>query len=70
MDQMQGPPKTFSITFSKADGRTYLFPASQVLPVARSKAIGFFEDPRDLIEITPDWLDSNTMPCLSLIIYE
>ncbi|MGE5301081.1 MAG: SRPBCC family protein [Acidobacteriota bacterium] len=57
MAETQRLPKTFSITFSRPDSRTFLLSASQVLHVARPKAFGFFEDPRNLIEITPDWLD-------------
>lgn len=50
-------PRTFSITFSRPNSRTFRLSASQVLPVAQAKAFGFFEDPRNLIEITPEWLD-------------
>jgi ligand-binding SRPBCC domain-containing protein len=57
MAETQGLSDTFSIAFSKADSRTFLLSASQILPVACPKAFSFFEDPRNLIEITPDWLD-------------
>jgi ligand-binding SRPBCC domain-containing protein len=50
-------PQTFTITFSRRDSRTFLLSASQVLPVSREQAFSFFEDPRNLFEITPDWLD-------------
>jgi ligand-binding SRPBCC domain-containing protein len=57
MAETEGLPETFSITFSRPDSRTFRLSASQVLPVARKKAFSFFEDPRNLFEITPDWLD-------------
>jgi ligand-binding SRPBCC domain-containing protein len=57
MAETGGLPETFSITFAGTDSRTFRLSASQVLPVARAKAFGFFEDPRNLFEITPDWLD-------------
>jgi ligand-binding SRPBCC domain-containing protein len=57
MAERGGLPETFSITFANTDSRTFRLSASQVLPVARAKAFGFFEDPRNLFEITPDWLD-------------
>jgi ligand-binding SRPBCC domain-containing protein len=57
MAETDGLPETFSITFSRPDSRTYRLSASQVLPVAQAKASSFFEDPRNLSEITPDWLD-------------
>lgn len=55
--KMDRLPETFSMYFSRRDGRTFRLSASQVLPVGREKAFGFFEDPRNLFEITPGWLD-------------
>ncbi len=57
MTENKGLPRTFSITFDKPDSGTFRLSTSQVLPVSRAKAFSFFEDPRNLIEITPDWLD-------------
>jgi ligand-binding SRPBCC domain-containing protein len=57
MTEPQYLPGTFSITFSSLDGLTFLLSASQVLPVSRARAFGFFEDPRNLFEITPGWLE-------------
>jgi ligand-binding SRPBCC domain-containing protein len=57
MGEMKRLPATFSLSFGRPDNRTYLLSASQVLPVTREKAFSFFEDPRNLFEITPDWLD-------------
>ncbi len=57
MAETQRLPETFSINFSRPDSRTFLLSASQVLPVTRTKAFVFFENPRNLFEITPDWLD-------------
>jgi ligand-binding SRPBCC domain-containing protein len=57
MAETEGLPEMFSITFSRPDSRTFRLSASQVLPVARAKAFSFFEDPRNLCEITPDCLD-------------
>ncbi|MEJ2697474.1 MAG: SRPBCC family protein [Candidatus Sulfobium sp.] len=57
MAEKEGLPGIFSITFSRPDSRTFRLSAFQVLPVPRKKAFSFFEDPRNLFEITPDWLD-------------
>jgi ligand-binding SRPBCC domain-containing protein len=53
---MEGLPETFSIAFSRPGSGTFRLSASQVLPVSREEAFSFFEDPRNLFEITPDWL--------------
>ncbi len=50
-------PSTFSIEFGQADNRTFQLMTSQILPVSPKEAFGFFEDPGNLFEITPDWLD-------------
>jgi hypothetical protein len=57
MAETNGLPETFSIAFSRPDSRTFRLSASQFLPEARGKAFSFFEDPRNLCEIAPDWLD-------------
>lgn len=36
---------------------TFRLHASQILPVSRKEAFAFFEDPRNLCDITPVWLD-------------
>jgi ligand-binding SRPBCC domain-containing protein len=38
------------------DNFTYELSASQVLPQPLEQAFTFFEDPRNLFDITPDWL--------------
>jgi ligand-binding SRPBCC domain-containing protein len=50
-------PETFSISFRESDSVTFQLLASQVLPISPEKAFSFFEDPRNLFEITPAWLD-------------
>ena len=50
-------PSTFSIRFENMGSGSYRLTTSQVLPVSPEKAFIFFEDPRNLFEITPDWLD-------------
>jgi hypothetical protein len=57
MTEKSALPETFSINFSRPDSRTFRLSAVQVLPVPREKAFSFFEDPRNLFEITPDRLD-------------
>lgn len=56
-EPVQSAPSPFSIQMSAADRETYQLAASQVLPLPRERAFSFFEDPRSLCEITPDWLD-------------
>jgi ligand-binding SRPBCC domain-containing protein len=41
--------------------RRYRLAASQVLPLPPEHVFPFFEDPRNLFEITPDWLDFRMM---------
>lgn len=50
-------PPTFTIEFKQIGCLTYQLMTSQVLPLPRKAAFKFFEDPRNLFEITPDWLD-------------
>lgn len=49
-------PSTFTINFSRLDFATCRLAASQVLALPREQAFRFFEDPRNLFDITPDWL--------------
>jgi len=49
-------PSTFTLTFDRLDRATHRLSASQVLPLFRKEVFVFFEDPRNLFDITPDWL--------------
>ena len=49
--------QSFTIEFRKLSLFTHQLAASLFLPVDRRKAFSFFEDPRTLFEITPEWLD-------------
>ena len=51
------PTSTFSIRFHRPDRATHLLAASQVLDLPREQVFLFFEDPRNLFDITPDWLN-------------
>lgn len=50
-------PETYTIRFTPVDRATHELISSQVLPLAREEAFAFFQDPRNLFDITPDWLD-------------
>jgi ligand-binding SRPBCC domain-containing protein len=50
------PPDSFTIAFSHMHRSLHRLTASQVLPLPRKEAFVFFEDPRNLFDITPDWL--------------
>ncbi|HDY72402.1 MAG TPA: hypothetical protein ENH50_12140 [Nitrospirae bacterium] len=50
-------PLTFTIDFRRVDRLNYQLRTSQVLSVPPEKAFTFFEDPRNLFDTTPDWLD-------------
>ncbi len=41
----------------RLDWCTYRLTASQILPISQEEAFAFFEDPRNLCDITPVWLD-------------
>jgi len=49
-------PPTFTINFQRIDRANHQLTASQVLPLPREQVFTFFEDPRNLFDITPDWL--------------
>ncbi len=49
--------QSYTIEFRKLSILTHQLEASLFLPVGRRKAFSFFEDPRNLFEITPEWLD-------------
>lgn len=49
-------PPIFTITVQRIDADTYQLSTSQILPLPRKQAFTFFEDPRNLFDITPDWL--------------
>ncbi len=49
-------PPTFSLAFRRKGRAAYELAASQVLPLPRERAFVFFEDPRNLFDITPGWL--------------
>lgn len=57
MNKKYNLPPTFQITFEKTDRQTYLLITSQILNIHIEKAFSFFENPENLFEITPDWLD-------------
>jgi ligand-binding SRPBCC domain-containing protein len=50
-------PPTFQIRFEKPDRHTYLLSTSQIIAIPVEKAFSFFENPENLFEITPDWLN-------------
>lgn len=49
-------PPTFTFCFDRIDASTHRLSTAQVLPLPRKEAFVFFEDPRNLFDITPDWL--------------
>ncbi len=49
-------PPTFNICVRRINADTYQLSTSQMLPVPRKQAFTFFEEPQNLFEITPDWL--------------
>ncbi len=50
-------PQTFTLGFRRIGAAAYELAASQVLPLPREQAFVFFEDPRNLFDITPGWLN-------------
>ncbi len=49
-------PPTFTLSIRRLGPATYQLAASQVLLLPRRDTFRFFEDPRNLFDITPDWL--------------
>ena len=49
-------PPSFTLSIRAGGNSTYELSASQILPLPREQAFTFFEDPRNLFEITPGWL--------------
>jgi len=50
-------PDSFTVDIERVGQATFILRTEQVFPVPRTKAFSFFEDPRNLFAITPDWLD-------------
>jgi len=50
-------PSSFSIEFKQTGFFTYKIFTSQVLPLSPDDVFSFFKDPRNISEITPEWLD-------------
>ena len=50
-------PSSFSLSIRRSGFLTYKLCTSQVLAIDRKKAFSFFEDPGNLCDITPVWLD-------------
>lgn len=50
-------PATFSIEFRKKSLLSFQLRTSLILPLSPEETFTFFEDPRNLCEITPHWLD-------------
>lgn len=50
-------PPTFRFEIKKTGMLSYCLNTSQVLAVKRDKAFEFFQDPENLCDITPVWLD-------------
>ena len=50
-------PSRFQIDIKRAGLLTYRLLTSQFLAIGRKEAFAFFEDPRNLYAITPQWLD-------------
>ena len=55
-------PEDFRINFASPEG-DYLLKTTQTLPLPREKAFAFFQNPQNLFDITPDWLDFRMDPC-------
>ena len=49
-------PPSFTLNIRSLGHFTYELSAAQVLPLPQEQAFSFFEDPRNLYDITPDWL--------------
>ena len=60
MSERYGLPASHQKEFLRV-GENYQLRTKQVLKVPVEKAFSFFEDPANLSEITPDWLDFQTI---------
>ena len=49
-------PEDFRIDFASPEGG-YVLKTKQTLPIPREKTFAFFQNPQNLFDITPDWLD-------------
>jgi ligand-binding SRPBCC domain-containing protein len=49
-------PESFNLVFESIQADTYKLRASQNIQLPRKQVFTFFQDPRNLPEITPDWL--------------
>jgi ligand-binding SRPBCC domain-containing protein len=49
-------PQSFTLAIRPCEHASWQLSASQVLPLRREQAFAFFQDPRNLFDITPDWL--------------
>jgi ligand-binding SRPBCC domain-containing protein len=50
-------PDSFKADIKRVGRTKFVLRTEQTLPVPGTEAFSFFEDPRNLFEITPDWLD-------------
>jgi ligand-binding SRPBCC domain-containing protein len=50
-------PSSYQIEIRRSGLLTYRLVTSQILPIGQEKAFSFFEDPGNLCDITPAWLD-------------
>ena len=50
-------PLSFHIDIKRSGPLTYQLVTSQLLPIGQKEAFKFFEDPGNLCDITPVWLD-------------
>jgi len=50
-------PESFTVTIEQVGQTSFVLKTEQHLPVPRVQAFSFFEDPRNLFSITPNWLD-------------
>ena len=50
-------PKSFTVTIEHVGRASFVLKTELHLPVSRKRAFSFFEGPRNLFFITPDWLD-------------
>jgi len=50
-------PSSFRINIERSGLLTFQLRTSQLLPISQKETFEFFEDPRNLCDITPVWLD-------------